>query len=695
MTQLIGVDVGGTFTDTVVLTGDGRVGIGKALSVPSDIAQGVLDSIAAAAAEVGQSLEEAIAAARLVGHGTTVGVNALLTRTGAPLALLTTRGFEATLPIARANYIRGLDERYRTEARLWDKPPLLLSRRAIRGVDERIDSTGEVLRPLDEAAARDAIRALAAAGARSFAVALLWSVANPVHERRLGELIADEVRGAHVTLSSDLSNRVGEYERTATALLNAYVGPVVSEYLARLEGALRDRGFTGTFFLLQTGGGVQRAAAIARRPIATFNSGPVAGLTAAGRVGERLGHSDVISTDVGGTSFDVGLLVASRMQYARRPMIERWDISIPVVDIMSIGTGGGSIAWFDASLAALRVGPESAGAEPGPACYGRGGTRATVTDAAVVLGYLDRIGGRLELDADAARAAVERDVAGPLGTDVMAAAEGVLRVANAQMADLIRRATVLRGHNPAQFALYAYGGAAPQYAGRYAADLGVPVVVVPAPASVFSAYGAICSDLRTWVEAELPGTPVSASPPAVAPALAELEARALRELDADGAAGGAGGPVLTRFAGLRFRRQVHELQVPITDGDYGADAAAAALKRFRAEYERLVGRGTVAADAVAEVVGVGVEARHPLPFGADLPHRREGRAEPVRTRSAWFEGRSVECPVYDGDSLPTGAGVAGPAFVELPTTTLVVYPGQSAEADAVGNLLLHLGGARA
>ncbi len=701
----IGVDTGGTFTDCVIVDATGRapVGVGKALSTHDDLSIGILHSIENAAATVGLTLDDALRGAELLAHATTVGINALLTGRGARVGLVCTAGFEATVPIARGNKVIGIEERYRTEAVHWQKPPLLLRRRDIVGVRERIDAHGTVLEPLDEADARAQLRTLRDRGVEALAVSLLWSIVEPRHELRIAELAAEELPGVHVTISHRLAPRIGEYERTTTAVLDAYVAPLVATYIERLRDVFAARGFTGRFVVNQSSGGVRDAARIVDAPVDTLSSGPVGGVCAALDLGRRLGHPNVVATDVGGTSFDVGLVADGRLQYARRPMVGMYPLATPVVDLISIGTGGGSIAWIDTVLGALRVGPQSAGADPGPACYGRGGTRPTVTDAAVVLGYLTHLGGTLTLDAAAARAAIERDVAGPLGIGVEQAADDILTVANAQMADLVRRSTVQRGHDPADFALYAYGGAAPQYAGRYAADLGVAEVVIPSLASVFSAYGAAATDLRSLAEVEIRPEPLETALEWLTTELDALEARARAEVashpagPADGSstsddttgAAAAGGVRVERRVHLRFARQVHSLPI-VVDGPLDAASLAAT---FRAEYERLVGAGTAFASAGIEAVGVAVEARAPVVTDAAIAGAHHDPATawaPIGERDAWFDGATTRRPVYDGATVPAGATIPGPAFVELPTTTLVVYPGQTAIQEATGDIRLVL-----
>lgn len=689
--QLVGVDTGGTFTDSVLLLESGAVGVGKALSTPGALERGVLASIAAAAADVGLAVEDALRGADFVVHGTTAGLNALLTGSGGRVGLLTTRGFEATVPMARANTIRGIEEEYKTEAIRWSKPPLLLSRRAIQGVAERVDADGNVVVPLDEDQARMAIRALAARGIDTIGVSLLWSHTNPVHELRLRELVAELLPGIPTTLSCELAPRLGEYERSMTVVLNAYVAPLMTTYITDLEARLREQGFAGTFLLTKNSGGIGRAAELVERPIETLNSGPVGGLVATAAVGQELGHPNVVATDVGGTSFDVGLVVAGRPKQVARPMIGRYDVATPILDIVSIGTGGGSIAWIDADLGSLRVGPASAGADPGPVSYGRGGTRPTVTDAAVVLGYVDRLGVSTELDAPAATEAISKSIAEPLDLEVHAAAEGILEVASAQMADLVRRATLMRGYDPSEFVLYAYGGAAPQYVGRYASQIGVSVAYIPGLAAVFSAFGAVSSDFHSVATQDL-HPQVFDDPESLNSMLAELERRALAGL-AGGPSSRRDGVWVRRRAGLRFFRQVNEVQVDLSDRPLDAAAVAESTERFRAEYERLVGPGTAASEAVVEVVNLSVEAVLAL-AGARHAGGRGGtsrRPEPSRTRRAWFEGTSLDCPVFAASRLPVDAAVRGPAFVELPTTTIVVYPRQAVSIDAFGHVRFDLG----
>lgn len=684
--QVIGVDTGGTFTDTVVTGERGTIAIGKALSTPHAVEVGVLDSLRAAASSVGLTLEQLLASTDVLAHGTTVGLNALLTRHGAAVGVLTTAGFESTLAIAKANKILGLDERdLRTPVR-WDKPARLVPRRWVLGVRGRLDRSGHEVEPLNEADVVRAIDVLRRRGVESIAVCLLWSIANPAHERRVAEIVRDHAPELRVAVSSQLAPRLGEYERMSTTVLDAYVGPVMSAYLERLERQLRDHGFRGSFLVMRMDGSVQPAELVRRAPVAALQSGPVAGVAAARKLGEQLGHRDIITADVGGTSFDVGLVVDGDVRYLPRPMVDRLPLALPVVDVTSIGTGGGSIVWIDERLGALRVGPDSAGADPGPVCYGRGGTRPTVTDAAAVLGYVTQLSGSLSLDVDAARRALDDAIARPLGITVEHAAQGVLDVACEQMQDLIRRMTVQRGHDPRRFALYAFGGAGPQYASPFAAGLGVAAVVVPALASELSAHGAAASELRVGIARDIPPAPLVDRVDVVDALLRELEASARDQMGVAFGPGEADRLVVRASVGLRYVRQLNLIDVPlnrcgIADGD-----VPRLVKDFRARYERLVGEGTSNAETPIEVVRASVAISSSPP--ATVPTAPAAEPVPVTRRRAWFGGRELDCEVHRWSALAAGSRVCGPAFIESDQTTVVVHDGTVASVDHLGNVHL-------
>ena len=686
--RIIGVDTGGTFTDTVVTGPTGTVALGKALSTPGEVEVGVVDSLRAAATSAGLSLEELLESADVLAHGTTVGINALLTRSGATVGLLTTAGFESTAAIAKANKILGLDERELRTPVHWDKPVNLVTRSRTRGVGGRIDRTGAEIAPLDAAGVVRAVGELRARDVDSLAVGLLWSVANPAHERRVAQIVRECAPGLRVAVSCELAPRLGEYERMSTTVLDAYIGPLMSEYLERLEQLLRDHGFRGSFLVMRMDGAVQPAALVRLAPVAALQSGPVAGVAASRGLGARLGHPDVITADVGGTSFDVGLVVDGDVRYLPRPMVDRLPLALPVVDVTSIGTGGGSIVWIDDRLGALRVGPDSAGALPGPVCYSRGGTRPTVTDAAAVLGYVTALTGDLQLDVDAARSALEEHVAKPLGMSVERAAAGVLDVACEQMSDLVRRMTVQRGHDPRRFALYAYGGAGPQYVGRFAPGLGVAAVVVPALASELSAHGAAASELRVSVARDLPPAPLTDQVSEVDAVLRELEETARRQMGAAFDPGeGRTQLVVKPSLGLRYVRQLNLIDVPLDAAVLDAATVPSLVDEFRQRYERLVGEGTSNADTPIEIVRVTVSIASTPPEIIPSAPPASGSDE-QRTRRAWFAGREVDCAVHAWPALSAGSRITGPAFIESEQTTVVVYDGLVATIDEIGNVHL-------
>ena len=681
--QLIGVDTGGTFTDVVVLTGDGQLAVAKALSTPARVEDGVLAALREAASTLGTDLPGLLTATDVLAHGTTVGLNALLTGTGARVGLLTTEGFTSTLAIAKSNKIGDLPVTDRHAPARWRKPDLLVAPGDTAGVRERVDVAGAVVIALDEAQAAGQIANLVARGVESLAVCLLWSPANPAHEERVRELASDLAPGIRVTVSSRLAARIGEYERMTTAVIDAYVAPLVSSYLERLEKELRELGFGGAFLVTRMGGGAQPAEAARQRPIHTLRSGPAGGVVAARQLGAAAGFDNVIATDVGGTSFDVGLVIGGEPQYARRPTIGRLPVAVRAVDIESVGTGGGSIAWIDAALGALRVGPQSAAASPGPACYGRGGTRPTLTDAAVVLGYVERLGGALTLDRDAAAGAIRREIADPLGLTTEAAAEGIVQVACEQMHDLVRRSTIQRGHDPSEFALLAYGGAGPQYAARFAAGLGVRAVIIPALAAGLSAYGALSGDLRVRAERDLRPQPLTDAIAEIENIAAELESDVRRQLSA---AGQDDRLSVTRAAGLRFYRQLHRLDVTVPP----RTPADELVRQFRQHYERLIGPGTAPPGTPVEVVSLAVEAALPATVPVTAPRGR-APGDPVRHTTAVFGGRRTECAVYRWADLGADQRITGPAFVGSPTTTAIIWPGQAATVGPAGDLYLELG----
>ncbi|HZS02503.1 MAG TPA: hydantoinase/oxoprolinase family protein [Chloroflexota bacterium] len=703
----IGIDVGGTFTDCVVLDDAGALTTGKAPSTPPDFWHGVLDAIGDAAGALGLARADLLRRARLIVHGTTIAENALVTGTGARTGLITTRGFEDTLLIMRAKgRLIGLSEREMTHVVRHEKPMPIVPRALIAGVVERVDAEGEVVTPLDPASAERAIRHLVEQGAEALGVSLLWSFLNPAHEQAIAALAAELAPGLFVTISSELAPYTGEYERTATVAINAYVGTVAERYLRTLTDTLAAEGATAPLLITQAYGGALSAAAAARNGVGLIESGPASGMVASRFVG-RLGHyPNIIATDMGGTTFKAGLIADGAMDLAAEPQFGKYAMMAPKIDVRSVGQGGGSIAYVDEESGGLRVGPQSAGSVPGPVCYGRGGTRPTLADADLVLGYLNPaffLGGRMPLDRAAAERAIEEQIARPLGLSTVEAAAGIYTIACAESADLIRRISIERGHDPREFVVFAYGGAGPMHAAAYAHHLESPRIVVPFTAPVHCAMGAVCADVvRETGLSDPMRFPVD--PARVNANFERLETRARADLCADGFAEES--VVIRRYLELKFRRQVHVVRIPVADGSLGDEALEALQDDFERAYERRYGRGSGYRAAGVEIVSFVVEGTGRVPKPRLRTLRRTGRIAPA----ALVEDRLVHfvdldnpgappraeprTPVYRLPGLRAGNELDGPAIVETPTTTILLPPGYKGAVDEYLNFVIETGRSR-
>jgi N-methylhydantoinase A len=687
----VGLDVGGTFTDLVVSDEGGRIWSDKAPTTPGHLEQGVLDALSLFADAHDIALPDLLARVRSFGHGTTQATNVLVQRDGARTALITTRGFRDTIFIQRLQgFTAGVPDELLGFYSARRQPDPVVPRELVYEVPERVDQAGNVLLALEEAAARAAIAAAVAAGAEALAVALLWSPRNPAHERRIGELAAELAPELPVSLSHEIAPVVGEYERTAATVLNGYVAPRVQTYLHTVEQRLRDRGLTGAFRVLSSAGGVLSAGDAARRPVTLLGSGPAGGVIGSRQLARTLGHRNVITTDMGGTSFDVGLIVDGQAAIAPISQAGGYHAATPAIEITAIGAGGGSIAAV--VHGSLQVGPRSAGADPGPVCYGRGGTEPTVTDADVVLGILapDRfLGGRIALDAAAAAAAIRTRIAEPLGLSVAQAAAGIRRVVDAQMAGALRELTIGRGHDPRDFVLYAFGGAGPMHCASFGAELGVPSIVVPATAMVHCAYGALSSDVLVSAQRSLADGVVSSDDHRGAldddrleAGFAALEREAAAVVAANGIA--AEQISLRRSADVRYRRQTHELIVE------HPGSLAALVDRFEAMYEDFYGRGAGYREAGIEVTTLRVQAIGHTRKPAPTPDARRTGAGAPETRELIdpLSGEPQRAAIHAWPALAPGQTITGPAVIEHPTTTVYVAAGQRAALDALGNLEL-------
>lgn len=690
----VGSDIGGTFTDTVVLDGAGRVGRYKSPTVPNAPARGVLDTLGLAAEERGVSLEQFLADVEVFAHGTTIATNAVLEGSTRRVGLIQTRGFGDTLSIMRGFKGTGLDEedvkRFRT---LVKQPPVVPPHRTAE-VTERVDYAGRIVCPLDEQDVRRAVAELRAAGAEVFAVSLLWSFANDEHERRIAEIVEQEAFGSSVTLSSQFLPRIGEYERTLTTCVNASLRPVLAQSLDSFERTLSEAGLRTEPLLMQSNGGLVTFAEGEERAASTVMSGPVGGVVAARLLGGRNGDRNIVTTDMGGTSFDVGLVIDGRPVMSTTTRIGRDELALASVAVRVIGAGAGSMAAVRNGI--LQVGPESAGARPGPACYGRGGTRPTVADADLVLGYLNPenfLGGRIRLDLAEAREAIRVHVAEPSGLGIEQAAEGIKTIVDARMADLVRQVTVEQGHDPADFTVFACGGAGPLHAFSYGAELGCPRIVVPITASVHSAFGIGCADLTAVEELSkpmrtAPGTTehAAALPPQELDAtFAGLAARARRKLAGAGAE--ADTISFAKFVEIRFRAQIHVLTVPVECEQVTAADVDAMVARFVEIYEGRFGKGAAFLEGGVEITTFRVVASSPVPRPDVAGVAPVGGGEPG-WRRVFSGGRWRDAAVYRAGHLHEGLHIDGPAIVELPDTTVVIGPQQDAEIDAFGHVVM-------
>ncbi len=668
------VDIGGTFTDVVAVDeGNGRVIRAKADTTPGRLERGVLDAL-------GRSGVAATDVAAFI-HGTTVVINALTERRGVPTALVTTRGFRDVLEIGRGNR----PDLYNLS---YAKPVPFVPRHLRFEITERMSYRGEVLEPLSEADVAETAGRLAGLGVRAVAVCLLHAWVNPEHEQRAVTALAGRLPGISVIGSHQVSRQWREYERSSTTVLSAYVQPVVSSYLGSLEHALRSAGLRGPLHVMRSNGGICSFERAAGTPVSLLESGPVAGVTAAAELGRRIGARHVLALDIGGTTAktsavrDGQVRVDSLHHVGKTPVFAGYPVQAPTVEIVEIGAGGGSVAWAD-DAGGLHVGPRSAGAQPGPACYGRGGTEATLTDANLVAGRIDPyyfLGGTMTLDEDAAMRALEK-LGTRLGSDANEAARGVIRYAVAQMSHALRLVTLRRGYDPREFAFVAYGGAGPLHATLLARELGIARTIIPQGPGHFSAFGMLAGPLRA-----------DAVQTAVGPlADTDLDAAFRRAQDTATEELGAQAAVMTRYAELRYQGQEHTLEVAIPAGTDLASGTGRA--ELRAAFDRrCLEAYAFQLDVPLEVVAVRVSAVAPVP--AVQWSDGDGAAGPAsssRLVDLDIHGGVARVPVIGRPELTGGRRLAGPCVVEEQAATTLVLPGQAAHCDEIGNLVIEEG----
>lgn len=696
---VVATDTGGTFVDAVLWDDTGNAHIGKAPSTPEDPPQGILHAIEETAKMAGFDLRRVLSEAAVFNNGTTVTTNAMIERTGGCAGMLTTAGFEDTLAIARVlGRTIGLDEAQLYDYRHADAPTPIVPTERVRGVTERIDARGEIIVPLQEESVERALDELVAMGVEVLAICFLWSFRNPDHERRAAEIAKKRFPDLFVVTSNELVPIIREYERANTTAINAYLGPVFERYAKGIRKHLAAEGFGGEPLIMQSVGGLAPAKEIERVPISTLFSGPVGGVIASQKLGEIAGEPNLITTDMGGTSFDVGLILNGSPLSAPKTVIERQMLSIPTVEIVTVGAGGGSAVWLN-EIGALNVGPQSMGSRPGPVCYNRGGTTPTVTDADVILGYIDAdyfLGGAMSISKDRALEAMESQIAKPLGITVIEAAAGVYEIVNARMADLIRRTTVQRGHDPRDFAMVAFGGCGPTHCTAYGPDIGVRRVIVPPDATVFSAAGIGQSEFRHSLVHSFPqelrkanGALNSSYLPELNQTLDEMISRTAALVEEDG--GNPADAQIVVSADLHYKNQIHELTIPLSkELPLTEDDLAELVTTFESRYDFRYGTGASSPTSRIEWINLRVDSTAPTPMMI-RSRKREATSDGVDI--AYLETKPIyrmatrelaPTPVYQAERLQPGHELLGPALIISYGMTIPLHDGQMLTVDDYG-----------
>ncbi len=692
----VAVDIGGTFTDCVVVDENGHRTISKSLTTYDGLYKGVFNAVEVSADELGLSLNALLAQTSEFVHGTTVATNAVVTRRGAKTGLITTRGHEDSLIIGKvSSKSAGLVERDLIQVSRLNKPEPLVPPELIRGVHERVDVEGDIIAPLDEASVLTAIESLRDQGVEAIAVSLLWSFMNDSHEMRIKALLSEHAPNVFCTLSSELAPVLGEYERTVTTVMNAYVGPQVSSYLQELDMRLRDAGLQWPLLVMQASDGLTSVADASVRPIVTLDSGPAGGVLGCQYLSKLYDEPNAICTDVGGTTFEVGLISNGEVPLETDPVVSQYSFRLPKIAVRSIGAGGGSIGWVDAG-GVLRVGPQSARSDPGPACYGIGGTEPTLSDADLYLGYFDPdnfLGGKMKLHYDKAEEALTK-LGKQLGMSAQEVAVGIVRITNAHMADLIRRNTIEQGTDPRECVLVAYGGAGPTHAAFYGRDIGAKRILIPADSTVFSAEGMLTCQLAHSAQASSPlASPFSEKDMAdLSGHLQALEDRVVGQFASEGTASEE--LSIKRSVTVHYPEQFHTLEVEVPARELNTGHEAEIRARFEKRYANTFGEGSLFKDGGIEIDLCRVtatRATEPMQFAEHEPSTPDASSAIKSTRRMFFEDVGfIETPVYEGSQLQAGNAIKGPALIERMGDSVVVPPEFSVEVDKYLTLVMAL-----
>jgi N-methylhydantoinase A len=703
----VGIDIGGTFTDCVVHQGGRGPVIAKASSTPPDFESGVLNALGDAAAQLGMGVDGLLADSQVL-HGCTVGTNALVERRTARVGLLMTSGHTETLFAMRSgNRLRGLSPEYIAKISQHAKPQPLIQRTDVREINERIGSDGNIVAPVDRGQIREAVRSLRDEGAEAIAVALLWSVINDDHEQVCREVIEEHAPGCFVSMSSEVAPRIGEYERITATVVNALIGPVMTAYLEALEGRLMNAGYTGQLGIMSCWGGIIDLVTARRLPLLTIGSGPVAGVVGArilaeaqreaGPAGDEAALEkprDIITTDMGGTTFDVGVILDHQSVMRSVSRLDQYEYAVPTLDVRSVGAGGGSIVRFNAATRRLQVGPESAGARPGPASFGRGGTQATITDADLVLGYIGEdtfLDGGFHLSRRAAEDALA-EVGDEVGMSVTEVAAGAVRIVDAQMADALRLVSVSQGRDPRQFALYAFGGNGPIHTPALANGLGIRTIAIPLGdlASGWSALGVAAADAVVFEEISITfKNPFDMGE--LEAIWKELEEKTRLRLTAQGIEGSA--QKVSRIIEMKYSTQVNQIRFDVTED---VQTGRHLEQQFECEYERRYGQGAGYAAAGFAITMLATRGVGKLSEGLGRrPNSAENRVMSPRSRRdvIWYECGLIplETPVFRGGEWDQGTSLEGPAIVEFPVATLAIRPNHRASLDGYGTVWIDTG----
>jgi len=689
MSYIIGCDTGGTFTDVAIVDENGITNTGKALSTPPTFTEGIVKALETTAESMGKTIDEVLRDTELLTLGSTIATNTVINRLGVKTGLITTGGFEDTHHFARGGVSRwaGLSEQETREAYRTKKAEPLVPKSLTRGVSERIDWKGSVVCKLNVEEVKQAVKSLADEDVESIAVCLLWSFKNPVHEKEIKKILEGYPQIYH-SISNELAPSLGEYARSNTAIIDSYVGPVVKKFLMSLDEMLTEKGLKHPMLVMQASGGCVYAREAL--PYSTFGSGPAAGVIGSRYLGESMGYQNIITTDVGGTSFDVSLISEGSLSYAREPIIDQFAVSFPMVEVVSIGAGGGSIAWIEPVTGLPQVGPRSAGAYPGPVCYGFGGTDPTVTDADLVLGYLNPdyfLGGKMKLYPDKAREALEK-LGKQLGWDATTTAAAIYDIVNASMAGLVRSVTIERGHDPRDFVLFTYGGNGPMHAATYAAEIGVKKILVPAASPTYSALGLAATDImHTHRIFDFNPMPMDAD--RFNQNLESIKKLADEELERDGIK--PENRVMNFALDMRWGGQYYSLRLPIADKKYDAKGVQEVSEQFDNLYESLYGEGSAYKESGRFVTsfivdGIGLISKPTLRKyevkGADASNALKGE------RKAFFRAPNdyAATTIYDYDKLEPGNVTEGPAIIEGTQLTVVIPPEQKGKMDEYRNI---------